>query len=297
MKLILLFILYVYCYNDSNYINDLNVEFFSDYYLSTRRHDFQTKNRVYALFTLYKRRLNTTRLNCLKENDCLKTLNYNYNPLTIQPGSCPLSIYKKIFLVIESVYLITEDNSNRYMLYREHPRYYGVDRDSTITHYRYENSSYCVTQVVFSFILKRHHSEFGGSILPNIVIHYSYIISNQTVNISNYRHIGKLHQRKKVANNIYTCCTVENCGYFHPLSCFRFFEIDVSVISSFLFVIIALMCILQICHKRRKNNLMDKNDYNPIQLIKESDIDEELKKLKEIELSNNNKIELIEIGE
>lgn len=272
--ILLLFVCFVY----TNFIKDLNVEFFADNELKVRKTHFIPKERVYTLMTLYNKQINTNKTNCFIQTDCLKNLTHNYNPLNIDAGSCPLSYNKNIYMVIESVYLITEDKSNKYTLYKESPRYYGIDKDSTITHYRYENNSYCVTQVVFSFILKKYHSEFGTSTLPNLVIHYTYVISNKTINIENYKHIGTQHQRKKITNNIYTCCTVENCGYFHPLSCFRFFEIDVAVMVSFLIMLLILVCIVNYCHKCRIKKF--NNQYKPVYVFKEEDIDKEFKENK-----------------
>ena len=208
------------CSEGNQTIIDLNIQFFSDYALSVPSVHFVSKQTIYVLMSLYKRNLNTTLKDCLLDKHCTKSLRMTGESLNFYGGQCPLSDLNNIYLIISKVYFLSKDKTNKYTLYRETPRYYGIEEDSSISHYRYYNRSYCHSQVVFSFVLKHYYSKTTGE-LPNLIVDYTYLFTNQSFNISNYRHLGHLHERKKTNEYLVTCCSYYVCGY--ERSCLNYY--------------------------------------------------------------------------
>lgn len=245
LKLIFVFIFFtaVYSHLNQTEIYDLNTQFFSDYMMTKKTNVFLSYSRVYVLFTLYEKKLNTTLMNCLNQTNCYKELRVGDNGINYYAGECPLINEKNLYLIIYNVYLIDSDKNNKYTLYKESSKYYGIDNDTTIKYYKYYNDSYCNTQITFSFYVKNFYPE-KTSKLPDLFVKYLFVKTNLTINLTNYQHVSDVHHRKKINTYLKTCCFITNCGFIDKNSCFWF---DFSGAGALFFLVFFFCCTL-CCH-------------------------------------------------
>lgn len=189
---------------------------------------------------LFKRPFNKTTdecLNCDKKNK-EKKHSFTKNSVQITPGSCVLASHGDILKIKKIILKVLKQNGiNPYTFLDLTPGYVQLF-ESTIDYYEYGNGTRCLSEVVFSFVIRQFHLK-GALKKPFFKIIYGYTDGDAPFIISNYKkhknekslhnYIAKYNYNKRRRHRHHhhhhlrklkmECCPRNVCGIFDSNSC------------------------------------------------------------------------------
>lgn len=253
IKLILVFILLVNCHTfeeiktingTGKYITrDLFTDFYSDPKLKQKKTKFYPGDKVYMLMVLYNREIRHVNNTCIENSNCRRVF-FNYTG-NLNPEACPIK-NKKVQLFISEISIIERRYSYKFLLYK-------LDRknpwDVHINFHKILNSTHCRTRLIFVFNVEKVFTDVNDPYsLPILNIKYHYTISNETLDIRNFRNSSIIYKNTKRTEDFHICCSINVCDRTHNLSCFKIYENLAALIVT---VILVLMVFFTISYLKK----------------------------------------------